>query len=245
MKTCNTKFFLTLFVLAISLFSCSKDDEPSDPKLSETNLFFMDEEIINLPTGLTQSDDPRANTLSFYMTYIGILSSYGSYFTVPEGASTSGPITASNGRLSDNTETYVYNYGGYIIANQITDQGSSYLYEVFVKIENEDYKKWYEASQKKDKSEATFTYLDPEEDERVELVSWTIKKNDNGYFIRYVTAEDEGVTEIQSNTDKSGTMVVIENGVKKYEYSWDSVGNGTWKEYNGQGNLIDEGGWTV
>lgn len=245
MKTLNLRFFISLLIISVSLFSCSKDDEgENQPDLSEVNLLFFDEEnTISPPEGLTNNSNMHAVLASIQATYFSNVGLHAGFFQIPTDADNSAPITAKNGRVAENIQTYVYGYGDAAVAYQVTDRSSEYFFELFIKYEGEDYIKIYEAIQKKDGSEASFSYLDEEADERTILLSWVYKKTSDGYTIKYIDESSNTTFELQMHNDQSGSIVSKEDGVLSSEYTWDAVGNGTYKYYDSEGILEDSGSW--
>lgn len=239
--------FVLMLMAALVPGACSDDDSGGPgPGLSEVDLLFFEEGgIVTVPEAMASSGDTHAAVASAYVYQFNVVSIYGAFFNVPEGATTSDPVTAPNSRVSANTTTYVYSYDGNEIAYQITDQGDSYYFELFMKLQGESYYKYMDGEQKKDGSEATLHILDTSVDERVVLLSYYVVRTSNGYTLKMTDNEENYVVDIESNNDLSGSIVVNEDGAVTAEYEWDAAGNGSWKEYGSEGNLLDQGSWTI
>ena len=70
------------------------------------------------------------------------------------------------------------------------------------------------------------------------------RRDDESYYLTYQDIDEDYRYEIISNEDLSGSIKSYTEDNLDMEMEWDSAGNGSWKEYDGD-SLVDEGEWTV
>lgn len=241
----NLIYLLGFFVF---LTSCAKNDENVDPEddfqNAQIGLFAEDAREIKVPDAMQQSSDPYAVTANTYLLSATLLPSlYSSFFVMPEeGAEKrSSPIIASNGRTAA-TDYWVYEWGTDTasISYQFHEDGSQQFFELFIK-DSKGYFKWMEIVQNNDGKLGTMKWFD----DAGESLLWTWEiRADESYFFTFDSIEDDYRYEIISNEDLSGSIKSFTEDNLDLEMEWDSIGNGSWKEYD-RGSLMDEGTWTI
>src|SRR5262245_21184786 len=114
MKT--LRFILVL--CAVTILSCSKDDEPTP--LSQVSVGLGSKgTVVTAPSGLTSSSDPYAQQVVGYFELVNSLADFTASFKAAPGAQkASTKINPVNGRIASTTETYTWNEDGTEIAYQ-------------------------------------------------------------------------------------------------------------------------------
>jgi len=242
---------LLLFLLTCLAFSCSDDDDDKGgkPAIDKKPLSLTEKnKVIQAPTALLNSNDPQAQMAAAWIQQANAMGGYFSFFDVPQGtAKSTTRIQASNGRVRDNGDYEVYvwtdDQSGYSVAYQVSEEASSYVFEIFVKEPGADWLKYFHAEEKKDQSEGFMDVYNIEGDDASTIIlgyTWG-RSGDNFNF----TLESEGFLIELNVNDKTnvGDVSYIIDGIKQYELNWDAAGNGNWAAYDEEGNLVDEGEW--
>lgn len=246
MKPFNLLFFVLGFLFILS--SCSKDDsqEPMLEEEAEPQIGIFgseDGEIpIRVPEAMAASTDPHAIMATAYVNLSTSFSIYGAFFEIPEGiAPSSQPITAANGRISADYKTYEWiGADGSAVAYQFSEQGGKQLFEIFIKEGGKGYLKMMEVLQDKDGKSGTMKWFS----ELGMAAIWTWEfMQDESYFL--VFSSEDAKYEVTSNKDLSGIVKFYSDNALVSEISWDSEGNGIWKDYDESGNIEDSGAWEI
>jgi len=248
---------LLLLTLVIFALSCSKDDdakpnlESASPSIAESTV------VVTPPTAMTSSSDPYAQMASAWIQSVNGIGAYTTYFKAPEGAvKGTTKITASNGRSSGTTGEYlVYTWNdtqsGYSVAFQVSDESDHYTWEVFFKASTAtEWLKYVHAEEKKDKSSGFMKVYDVWEllgdDPSGILASYTWERTGDIFTFEMNSDLFELHLNLTINTKtKAGSVTYYFGHVKTYEMTWDANGNGTWKSYDEQGNIDEQGSWTA
>ncbi|MEX2336680.1 MAG: hypothetical protein WD555_05360 [Fulvivirga sp.] len=189
-----------------------------------------------VPEAMASSDNEYAMQVNSMITDIAI-GEYSSFFVVPAGATKiDQSISAANARTSVNTVTYEWTSQQGSIAYQITEQTDSYFYEVFIKSAGQEYYKYYEGEQAKDRKSGHFIVLNPSSDVRSVMIRYDYEiRSDNSLFIKYAFPEQNYNLEILFKADKSGYIKSLLGEDVKVEWNWDGAGNGSRIQYNEDG----------
>lgn len=244
---------LPLVALMAIMISCSKDDDAT-PTVENAKFSFADqEEVITIPEALMESEDMYANSVASAVMQANALSqSMLQLLTPPEGATKSTTeIVAVNGRVArtaGSVVVYTWSDGQNSIAYQVKDLSDSYVFELFFTLDGE-WVKYFEASEKKDKSAGHMIIYDffSEESSILGRWDWT-RSGDTFNFtftdLTYTKWELTINTKTQAGSIKSYWGITSEGGTTTWELSseitWEADGSGTWKEYS-DGELLDEG----
>ncbi len=69
-------------------------------------------------------------------------------------------------------------------------------------------------------------------------------KEENGDFTATIQIPGTGEkVELTIHPDGSGEATVYQNNLKFMEFGWNADGSGWWKQYDEQGNLVNQGNW--
>lgn len=247
--------FLSTAALALLVFACS-EDEPAKNELEDIRLSFSErEEIIQLPQGLINSTNPYAQAAYGYASSANLMSVYFSFFTFPDGAvKTTNKIVASNARTSATGEYLVYTWSDPqvgSIAYQLGDLGDRYSFEVFFK--NAGSTQWLRylyAEEQKDQRSGFMTIFDIDaENASLPIVEYNWTRANGSIVFRYdfLTENEPTVSAVitVNETTNAGKVEYYIGTSLMSRIVWDAAGNGTWKEYDEEGNLIDEGSWVA
>lgn len=101
MKKFQLLRFSLFTALALTVFSCNNDEDPNPEAEEPIDALAFDSENppIELPTAIQNSTSTDATIINSFVASANVITSYSSYFDVPEGAEFSTtPITALNGR---------------------------------------------------------------------------------------------------------------------------------------------------
>ncbi|HYC84105.1 MAG TPA: hypothetical protein VEB86_02740 [Chryseosolibacter sp.] len=247
---------LLLMALAVFAFSCS-DDEP-EPSLESAELSLTGSaQLVVAPAALTTSSDPYAQMAAGWIESINAISQYTLMFETPAGATKSTTkITATNGRPAGTTGEYlVYTWSdqqsGYSVAYQISQTSDHFTWEIFFKTSTSaDWLKYIHAEEKKDKSTGFMKVYDIwgfiDEDPSLLLAFYNWSRNGDIFTFEMESDWFEMHVVLTVNTKtKAGSVVYYIGDMKWYEMTWDAAGNGTWKSFDEQGNIDEQGTWTA
>lgn len=228
---------IPLIIFAVSLFSCSSDNNPTEPKDQTLKTKAPTLKSIELPEHMAQSGDAHAQMAAGWIAMANSFSVYSGLFVPPEGAkSLPGVIgedkyTWTVGTLAI---TLVYStdeeYSRWkIIYNGTDPNGTAFINWVFM-----------EAEQTADgNSGSLFIY----QDNSTDLAGkWTWNNSaDGSYDFTFLDYSDSGEKlDIHTNSDKSGEMNLYENVdgqfVLRYKITWNSDGSGAWWDYESNEN---------
>ena len=232
-------------------FSCSKDDPK--PASSASLSLASNQQTFTAPTKMQSSSDPQAQMAVSWIATANAMSSYLSYFNAPAGATKSDvAITASNARTSSGSVTvYIWTDSGtgYKIAYQVTENSNSYYFDAFLMLPNStQWLKYVHAEELKDKSKGSMKIYDIFTGGNPSTVwltyAWT-RSGDN-FTLTITDLEDLFKVELAINQKtKAGNVKYYLDNVLEYQMTWDATGAGTWIEYDEQGNIVEQGTWTV
>ena len=251
-----SKLLLLSAVLFIS-FSCSKDDDPKPVNLEETTLSFTaDAQVVSPPSGMLTSDDPQAQMAASWIQQANLMGTYLQYMeSKPAGATKSSTrITASNGRSKASGDFVAYTWSdassGYSVGYQISENSNSYVFEIFLKFPGStDWLKYFHAEEKTDRSSGFMKIYDifGSTDSNTNVIlnySWTRSGDVLSLDITAYGGSFLIQLEVNEKT-KAGNVVYTLEGDKLYEIEWDAQGNGSWAYYGDDGEVLDEGTWTI
>lgn len=238
-----------LFVVLVAVaMACSKSDSP--PALESAKVTTT---TVQAPSGLTTaaSTNTHAATVADYITSINAMSNWSGMFAVPASgaAKSSTVIKASNGRVNttaSTTVTYTWTdaQSGTSVAYQITDDGTSYLWEYFIKLSaTSDWLKYLDANEKKDGSSGTLRVFDATgSDPKVVEIKYEWTKTGDQFTFKMTTDTDYLVLNMSVST-KAGTLDFYESGIISAKYTWGIDGHGTWQMFDSQGTISSSGTW--
>jgi hypothetical protein len=245
-----------LLIVATLAFSCSKDDD-AKPKLESTGLSFSGEtQLIKAPSAMLNSSDPYAQLASSWIEAVNGIGAFTTYFKTPSGATkTSSKITASNGRVAAPGDYVVYTWTdsqtGYSIAYQVSEESDRYTWEIFFKESlDAEWLKYIHAEEMKDRSSGFMKIFDIwgflSDDSSSVMVSYNWTRSGDIFTFEMDSPLFELNVKLTYNTrTKAGSVIYYFDGIKTYEMTWDSKGNGTWTLFDENGNVEEQGTWSV
>lgn len=244
---------LSLLALLGLVVSCSKDDDP-DPGLENAALSFsQDQQILQVPQGLLESEDPNAQEAAAWIAMANGMSANLMLFTPPAGAAKSTElIVAANGRTTS-TSGVVYTWADEQfgkIAYQIIDDSDKYTFELFYQgLDDTEWYRYLYAEERKDRSQGNMVMYDAwgiEDDTRAaELFRWEWTRKGDLFTFKMSSAMGafNFTAEINTKT-KAGSIVYFAEGLKQSEITWNAQGAGSWKHFDESGAVVEEGTWS-
>ncbi|MEM7550292.1 MAG: hypothetical protein AAF363_11480 [Bacteroidota bacterium] len=254
--------FKTLFVLCvlfaspIFFISCSDDDEVEElGTLSNVDpVVFERAEDVTVPDAMQQSTDPNAQEVNVTVAALSGFTAFSSFFVAPQGVQPdriNNPIVGTNQRTANvlRSETYIFTSQGATVAFQISETADEFIFEYFFSLDGGNtYVLFYLAAQTKDGSSAFFELYDTDNGNIVFAYDFEVNPDDS-VTVSFESFDSSGSVEESItgtfNPDDSGELEVFEGGNLIFEAEWDSVGNGSFTEFDSAGNIIDSGSWTV
>ncbi len=240
---------LWLIIIALVISSCSKDED-IQPDFDDVEFTFDAENPpVAIPQGLQSSSDSRALLANAFLNQAnGIISIVASIQPPPGATKSSTPINGrSNGRVASTKEnisvyTWTASDGSSSVsyAYQVSETNTHYVFELFLKVNDDDYIKYWHSEQSKTGKQGFLELFGDYDDD---------------YTLRYEWAEVAGVfhfdmitsdttIKIISNPDHSGSLKVYEDGQLETEITWNATGTaGAFAEYDSDGNLVESGVW--
>src|SRR4051812_15269928 len=160
------KITRVVLLLSAAIFAgaCSKDDDAKSSLENAKISLAANTQVIKAPAGLANSEDANAQQANAWIQMANGMSSYLTYFDLPDGAKKSTTkITASNGRTKATGDVLVYTWtdeqSGTTIAYQVSEESDKYVWEFFWKT-NGEWLKYFHAEEKKDKSAGSMKIYD-------------------------------------------------------------------------------------
>ena len=243
---------LSLIALMAIAISCSKDDDDPQPNVENIELSFSGEsEILKVPQGLLQSEDPKAMEVQTWVSLANGLSSNLAFFNPGPGATKSTElITPANGRTSASKGVvYYWHDAGYgSVAYQIRDEADKYIFEFLLKKAGEtDWFRMIYAEERKDRSAGYMALYNVDataEEARQPIMRWDWTRKGDMFTFKFAGDDLSIVLEVNTKTN-AGSVVTSTGSVKQSEIVWDAKGNGTWKHYDSTGAVVQEGSWNA
>jgi hypothetical protein len=230
----------------LAFLACSKHE--STPPLQNATLSLQGNTAVQLPSALTSSSDAHAQMAVGYVAFANGIGAYSALMKIPSGATKqSALLTASNGRISANTVTYTWsepNYG--TLGCQITDNGDSYAFELFVKYNNTSpWLRYLIGQEKKDLSSGSLKVLDISTSPSPEFYDYTWTRSSSDFNFTFTFPGIEKIV-IKVNTQTKAGSVDYYNDTNTLEYhmSWGADGHGSWTYYDTDGTtVLQTGTW--
>jgi len=248
---------LLVIVLIAFTFACSgDDDEPKPQNLEQATLSLSADAdvVVSAPSGMAASDDPNAQQAMLWIQQVNAITSSFQYLQKPSGATKSDSrITASNGRTHATGDyvTYIWNDASVgTVAYQISEASNSYVFEVFFKLSaSANWIKFFHGEEKKDKSSGfikVYDYTGNTGSTSTVLVEYSWTRNGDILNFEMTGFESAFVIQLEVNQKtKAGNVVYIIEDTKQYEMQWDAQGNGSWAYFSDDGEILEEGTWSV
>ncbi len=225
---------LGLLVLSMAVFSCSKDsknstgtDNSQQPPALPQNL------NVTVPTNATPEVQAYAATTNGYW----ILGH--TYLTL---------IAAMQATQSGDTWTWTrtINNQGTVTAKAVKQNDGSYAWTVMVDgtFQDSTYNNWtvLTGTTSADAKSGNWTLYASNTATQVATYQWSVDEQNN-MTSELLNLQENKKVDFVNNADGSGSLMVYQGDTLLFESSWDSTGAGTWKKYDTNGNLVDQGTW--
>lgn len=236
MFTKNLSLKALIILLASSLLFTACKDEPVIPEPETPFQLSLASQSVAFAVSdnLSSSSNQNALITSAYVSALqGAFFGYSNFLLVPGTAvgDGNGSWTWSNGAGA----TITYNW---------TESGSENCVKVSLNGLQVDDGLYYEACEKKDGSGGWMKIYDPASGGvLISEFVWTLTGPDAGTFeLKDYESNDRQVVTFAA--DGSGSLMIYENNILTYSSLWNADGSGSFKEYDSQGNLLDEGSWS-
>ena len=251
MKSNFLKFALFSFI-AVSMLACSKDDEVAPEEEEPVAAFAFDAQNppLEVPTALQSSTNESALAINSVLAQANIISSYGAYFDVPEGAEFSTtPISTTNSRVANVTGvrvyTWTYNDGqnSFTTAYQLSEDDNDYIFEIFYNF-GDGFFKLLEGRESKDaQRKGSLKWFDFSGGDTFLTYDW--EEFENGDFeFNFITFSFK--YEILVNADGSGEINSFYEDALDAKYTWNAGGTaGTYTTYDDEGNITGTFDWSA
>ena len=228
---------IPLMIFVTLLFSCSSDDNPTEPTSQKIKPKAPTAKTIELPEHMVQSGDPHAAMAASWIAMANSFTGYSQFFVPPEGAK-SLPKVSDEGKYTWNVGalaiTLIYStddeYSKWkVIFNGTDDEGTTYVNWVYM-----------EAEQTADGSSGTMLMYEENSTDVAYKWEWT-SSDDGSYNFTFLDYSDSGwKLDIHVNADNSGEMNYYDNVdgefVLKYKITWNADGSGAWWDYENNEN---------
>ncbi|MBS1486878.1 MAG: hypothetical protein JST43_04755 [Bacteroidetes bacterium] len=247
------KINFVIAILLAGMFSCSKNSSNNPaPALQNAKVAVV---TIQPPAALNtyaQSNTYAATVVGYVQAANGI-ATFTSMLAVPPGGTNSAKIQASNARVAataSTTQTWVYTntQTGESAGYQVTDEGTSYLWEYFYRASSTaNWLKAINATEAKDGSTGDLKAYDYQgTNPSFVTAEYNWVKTANLYTFTYTDNSGGDYFVITMNNDTSGTISgyngVGTNAVLSYKYTWGADGRGTWTIYGSDGITVSSNG---
>lgn len=249
MKKPHSIIFL-LFLSAAVLFSCSGNEDDPNPNTKEAvNPGLFENELeVSAPAAMEISDNPYAQMATSYLSSVNSFSSYSKAFYPPEDARrTTTPISAANARMAADYLVYEWTFDGKALAYQYSGQNGKHIFEVFYQESGKEFLRYYYAEENVDGNSGMFKMFNIAGEDPSEVAAswmWEILADESGKFV-YDLANGDFRYETVANKDESGNLLISKKGADYMYFEWDSAGNGSWKQYDEDGQVLQSGVWAV
>lgn len=229
----NTLIFTVLFLLVFS--ACKKGDLAEKQATKMKLIEKLDK--LNVPENMKNSTNTNAQQAVGYVDQVKGVSSYFSYFDIPEDA------THSNASLGD--DEYYWNYGGMELWESYSETSSTYVWEIDTDMGSGRNKYLY-SEENKDGNYGFMEVYDyaSGSEEYIFKYEWSFD-NDGNATLLWEAADKSFTYEVTSNLDSSGSAEWYSNGTLLYSFVWNADGSGSYTYYDESGNEIMSDSWSA
>lgn len=252
MKNLNLLIILTLAIFLVG--SCS--DDTNEPEVEEDEFgtgLFNDENLINdiffvsFPQAMPQAQDPCASIaiglVNTANAFYGVRAFFFPAFSRERSAD---PIMSLSGH--SNYRVYSWSPDGGIsnVAIQFSETSDKNYQLVFVQENDGPFLRFLESSENKEGDEGRLNIYGGDESQvLINTYDWKVFADKSREIVVTDPSQDDFFIKVEGNTDLSGSVEYRQNGENTKIIQWDATGNGSWQEFDGSGNLLNEGSWTV
>ncbi|MBD3223995.1 MAG: hypothetical protein GF313_04660 [Caldithrix sp.] len=238
--------YLTILSLTAALLisSCGDSSTGSDDNNNNNQAPELQVQQVEVPQAMQTSSDPKAQQT---VSYVGIANSFSQYsaaWTPPQGASNLAKASGVN------DWSYEWTTGQLTIKMTVTETDDTFQWRIVYDgtLGGQTFDNWtyMEATRSKDGSDGQM-YIYAYNTEKVEL-EWHWMVDDNDVYNFEMISESLRIL-VNANPNKSGQVEVfnMNNGAYLITFKsvWDQNGAGQWWEYDGEGDVSDNGDWDV
>ncbi len=236
-------------VLALTFMACGSDDEVETPKTTAPVIALAFNALnppVSVPGPLSASSSQKAEEIVDILRSANAITSYGSYFIVPEDAEVSQNPVAGSSVQSPNTTVYswTFNNGSQFVntAYQISEAEGNYQFEIYFDF-GDGLSKSLEGRESVNELRNGFLIdYGLNGSSQIQLdYEWTESSAD-GFNITLINAGKR--IEIHIANDNSGAADVFINDIPNASYTWDGAGtSGSYIYFNSNGTVLQSGNW--
>lgn len=234
-KDLSLKALVLLLVSGLLFTACKNDPVEPEPDPTPFQLSLASQSAaFMVADNLSNTSDPNALLTTAYVSALqGAFLGYSNFLLVPAAAVGDGSGSWTWGDGLGNTITYLW-----------TESSSENCVRVSLSGPQVDNGLYYEACEKKDGSGGWMKIYDPSiSNALVSEFIWTYTGTDAGTF-ELKDYENNSRQIVTFAADGSGTLKLYEDNILTYSSIWNADGSGSFKEYDSQGNLTNEGAWS-
>ena len=252
MKRLKLPIILILTILFVG--SCS--DDPSEPEFEEDQFgfgLFNDENLIDglffisFPEAMANAQDQCAFIATSMVNVANaFVSVRGFFFPALARERSTDPIMALNGHSNYRVYTWSPDGGISTLAIQFSEASGKNYQLVFLQENSGPFIRFLESSENKEGTEGKLDVYGADDDQAlINTYEWKVLSDNSREIIVSDPSKNNFFVKAKGNTDLSGSIEYRQDGQNTKLIQWDSAGNGTWQELDGNGSLVDEGSWTV
>lgn len=227
----RTVLFLLLFALILAI-GCSKEDNNNPVAPNEQPPQVSTIPVVQVPTAAPAPIQQQFTLLNQFTTFW-----YNTFTFLPNVQ----PVHQGN------TWTWMAVNGQLTVTITATEQENDSVYWKVVLNGSDNqgsYQNWVamDGTLSRDGTSGNWTFYNLNSSEVSATCQWSKDENNNFTATIEIPSAGERV-ELSVQADGSGQAVIYQNNVKYLEVGWNADGSGWWKEYDDQGNLVNQGNW--
>jgi len=231
---------LFLFTLPVFVFiSCKKEEEPEVLEYRQPTVASRTE-VVTIPQGLQNSEDPGAQMGVAYMGLANGLAAMATSFNVPAD------VEPENTKSS--ASVYHWTYGGYSYWMTFSATSTHYNWKYEYEFPGMSRFTFIEANELKTGLQGNWMIYDPEATHSILWkYDWTLNSVQDfaaNIFLYGYNGADSINFDILGRVNNSGYLKLYEGSLKIAEIIWNSDGSGSWWIYSEDGNHYS-GSWSI
>jgi len=238
MKKLSWLTWLLVLMTAIFVGGCSSsDDGPSGPSGDNPPEFGGTDNVITVPQGMMNSQDPYAQMAVGYIQMANGVAGMGGWFEPPSG------LRAADGPPWE----YTWSDGDLTVTLIINETSTLYTWDVYLDgsdgYETYDDYHFYHAWEEKDGGCGGLEFFAPEEDGYIEW-SWCTETDGTFTMNMYFTdGQSDFTIDVLVYANGSGEISFMVDDVTTLYVTWTSQGDGAWWSYDEEGDPTGNGTW--
>ncbi len=246
---------LICLIAAFLLWNCSSSSEDPTPEDDFSFGFVNNENLIDgtsfvkVPDAMAGVSNQCASLVQVYVAASNTYLFYSGYFLIPTAGERSNTvIEAVPGHSNYSTREWTDGFGEEI-AFQLSEGSGTRVFKIFIRESGGEYQKFIEATENSDGVSGTMDVFEIDNSSTVEELSfsyiWKINSDDSREVTYQDYNDEQFKVTVKNNSNLSGEVEVMENGIKTWDADWDELGNGSWRNFDTSGAILDEGTWTI